>query len=114
MVMSKKTRVKSKTSAFLGALFFLPPLVIFLLWIITGIDSPGAPEFARQNQFIEFFPGWMQNFKMIHVFSVLCCIAVLYFATGSFKKHQLWIRISMMVMVMLSIIILLYDFVQLI
>lgn len=84
--MATKTRVKSKTSALLATIFFIPALILFACWISTGIFDSGISEVARQNNFLEYFPTWMQNFKMIHVFSILCCIAVLYFATGSFKN----------------------------
>ncbi|MEO9209531.1 MAG: hypothetical protein ABI208_00455 [Ginsengibacter sp.] len=112
--MSTTTRVKSKTSALLAAIFFLPALILLVIWVSTGFGNSGISEVGRQNQFLNYFPEWMQNFKMLHLFSLLCCIIVLYFASGSFRKHSLWIRISMMAITMASILVILFDFVQLI
>lgn len=111
--MSTKTRVKSKTSALLAALFLLPSLILLVIWISTGIGNSGMSEVGRQNEFLSYFPTWMQNFKALHLFSLVCCGIVLFFASGSFKKHSLWIRVSMMAIVMATILIILFDIIQL-
>lgn len=71
-------------------------------------------EGEKKDTFLSSFPEWMQNFSVIHILSIIFCIVAINFAAGSFKKNLLWIRISMMVIVMLSILIILFDIVQLI
>ena len=114
LFMSTKSKVSKKSSAGLAVLFFLPAFILFLMWVTLGWRDGFMSEVEKKDTFLNMFPEWMQNFSAIHILSIVFCIVAINFASGSFKKNQLWIRISMMVIVMFSILIILFDIVQLI
>ncbi|MEO7315885.1 MAG: hypothetical protein ABIW47_11905 [Ginsengibacter sp.] len=112
--MSTKSKVSKKSSAGLAVLFFLPAFMLFLMWITLGWRFGFMSEGEKKDSFLSSFPEWMQNFSAIHILSIVFCIVAISFAAGSFKKKILWIRILMMVIVMFSIFIILFDIAQLI
>lgn len=112
--MSTKSKVSKKSSAGLAVLFFLPAFILFMMWVTIGWRDSYVSDGEKKNTFLNSFPDWMQNFSAIHVLSIIFCIVAINFAAGSFKKNLLWIRILMMVVVMFSIFIILFDIAQLI
>ena len=113
-LMSTKSKVSKKSSAGLSVLFFLPALILFLMWVTLGWRYGFMSEGEKKDNFLSSFPDWMQNFSAIHILSMIFCIVAIYFAAGSFKNNLLSIRILMMVVVMFSIFIILFDIAQLI
>jgi hypothetical protein len=112
--MSTKSKVSKKSSAGLAVLFFLPAFILFLMWITLGWRYGYVSDIEKKDTFLSSFPEWMQSFSAIHILSLIFCIVAISFASGSFKKNILWIRILMMVIVMFSIFIILFDIAQLI
>jgi hypothetical protein len=112
--MSTNSKVSTKSSAGLAVLFFLPAFILFLMWMTLGWRYGFMSEVEKKDNFLSSFPQWMQNFSAIHILSIIFCIVAISFAAGSFKKKVLSIRILMMVVVMFSIFIILFDIAQLI
>ena len=113
-VMSTKSKVSTKSSAGLAVLFFLPAFILFLMWITIGWRNGYMSDGEKKDTFLSSFPEWMQNFSVIHIISMIFCFVAISFAAGSFKNKVLWQRILMMVIVMFSIFIILFDIAQLI
>ena len=111
--MSSKSKISKKSSAGLAAIFFLVPFILFMMWVTLGWRHGYMSEVQKKDTFLSTFPEWMQNFSAIHILSIILCILAINFAAGSFKKNLLWIRIVMMIIVMFSILIILFDIVQL-
>lgn len=111
--MSSHKKVSSSNSAIIAVLFLIPPLVLFLMWISTAWGDGFVSDSERKNLFLDKFPEWMQNFSAIHVLALVLCVVAINFASGSFKKKELGRRIAMMVTVMLSIFLILFNLAQL-
>ena len=112
--MSTKSKVSKKSSAGLVVLFFLPSLILFLMWVTLGWRYGFMSEGEKKDNFLSSFPEWMQNFNAIHILSMIFCIVAINFAAGSFKDKHVPTRIFMMLVVMFSIFIILFDIAQLI
>ena len=103
--MSTKSKVSKKSSAGLAVIFFVPALLLFLIWSSIGWRYGYMPEGEKQDTFLNTFPDWMQHFAAIHIVSIILCILAISFASGSFKRNILSVRILMMAIVMISIFI---------
>ena len=109
-----KTHQNSLTTAILSIVFFLPASIISILSASIGFKNGGISHANKEDIFSSYFPVWMNNFMVLHVVSIILCVIAISFAAKSFKKPLLWERVLMMVITMASIIIILYDIVQLI
>jgi len=111
--MSTSSPVRKRTSALLSIIFFLPAIILFILWNTTGSVSGSLGREERTDAFLDFFPSWMQSMGGIHIFSIVCCVIAIALATGSFKKKKLSIRLAMLMVVFVSIFFILFDIYQL-
>ena len=109
-----KTHQNSLTTAIISIVVFLPALIIFALSASIGFQNGGISHANKMDIFSSYFPAWMNNFSLLHIISIILCIIAITFAARSFKKPLVWERVLMMLVTMASIIIILYDIVQLI
>ena len=111
--MSTHSHVSSKWTAVLAILFLLPSLIFFVMWSSVGLQS-GISEGEEIDTYMSYFPGWVRNINMIHAVSIACCIIAITLAARSFRKRLLSVRVLMLVTVLVSIFILLFDLIQMI
>ena len=112
--MSTKPKLSKKSSAGLAVIFFIPAFILFLLWVSIGWRHGFISGGEKEDIFLSNFPGWMQHFAGLHIVSIILCILAIAYASGSFRKKVLSLRILMMLIVMFSIFIILFDIAQLI
>lgn len=112
--MSSKVKAAKNSGLLPAFIFFIPALVIFLMWVTIGWQDGLLNEVEKTDIFLNRFPGFIQNFEVIHIASILLSILAIYFASGNFRKKKIGIRVTMMLLVMFSIFIILFDVVQLI
>ncbi|MEO6682187.1 MAG: hypothetical protein ABIN48_05120, partial [Ginsengibacter sp.] len=80
--MSTKSKVSKKSSAGLAVVFFLPALILFIMWVSLGLRDAYMSEGEKKDAFLSSFPEWMQNFSAIHVLSIIFCVVAINFAAG--------------------------------
>lgn len=112
--MSTSHSVSKKFTATLAIIFFLPPLILFIIWSSIGVQYGAMSEAHRTRTFLEYFPEWIRNFTGIHVFALACCVVAILLARRSFKKKLLSIRVMMLFVVLCTIFLILFNIFQII
>lgn len=112
--MSTSHAVSRKFTATLAIIFFLPPLILFIIWSSIGLQYGAMSEAQKARTFLDYFPGWLQNFTGIHIFALACCVAAILLARRSFKKKLLSIRVLMLLVVICSVFLILFNIFQII
>ena len=112
--MSTKSHVSRKMTAALGIIFLLPPLIMFVMWSSIGLRYSGIDADEQMDTYLDYFPGWLKNINTIHAISIVCCIIAIVLAARSFKKHLLSVRVLMLLTVLASIFIMLFDIYQMV
>jgi hypothetical protein len=107
--MTKKTHVSQKKNAVIAALFLLPPLILFLMWLFAGSGYGDLSESQMVDNYLSYFPSTIQNAKIIFIISVIFCLLAIVFSSKNFKREKLALRISMLVVCLAAIFILLFD-----
>jgi hypothetical protein len=110
--MTKRTHVTQKKNAVLAALLLLPALLVTFLWFSVALRYGDLTRRAKIDYFLDYFGGGIENAKIIFLVSIVFCVAALTFASRGFKKNLLSLRITMLVISLLSIFILLLDIYQ--
>lgn len=111
--MSTKSPISRRVTAILALLFFIPALILFIMWSSIGLRYGVMSMGEKIDTYLGFFPGWLQNMTLLHVISLACCVIAISLAARSFKKHLLWVRVLMLMLVIVSIFIILFDIFQL-
>ena len=112
--MSTSSHVKKKVTAFLSILFLLPPLILFIMWSSIGRRFPEMNQFERQETFLGYFSGLFKSIHVVDIISIIFCLVAIILASRSFQKKLLWLRILMLITVLISIFIILFDISQLV
>jgi hypothetical protein len=112
--MSTRSHVSRKITAALAILFLIPPLVLFILWSSIGLRYSGMGGNEQMDTYMSYFPGWLKDIGTIHVISIVCCVIAIILAARSFKKHLLSVRVLMLLTVLASIFIILFDIYQMV
>ncbi|MEO6134363.1 MAG: hypothetical protein ABIP35_04360 [Ginsengibacter sp.] len=112
--MSTKSHVSSRSTAVISMIVFLPALIIFALWSTIGMRFSGLSRSEQVDYFLDYFPGWLQNMTVLHVLSIVLCVIAITLASRSFRKKLLWVRVTMLMIVFISIFLILFDIYQLI
>jgi hypothetical protein len=112
--MSTSSHVSRRFTAVLAIIFFLPALILFIMWSTIGLRFSGIGESDKMDIYMGYFPGWLQNINLIHGISLVCCIVAITLAARSFKKHLLSVRVLMLMLVIASIFIILFDIYQMV
>jgi len=113
-IMSTKSHVPSKITAAIAIIFLLPPLIFFMMWSSIGLRFTDMSMSDKTDTFLGYFPGFLKNLSAIQAISIVCCIIAIILASRSFKKHLLSIRVLMLLTVLLSIFIILFNIYQII
>ena len=109
--MTKTKHTPSILSAIIAIIFLIPGIVLYLLWAGLGNDLNPAERLAA---YLAKFPAFMQNLAVINVISIVCCILAIAFASRSFRKRLLSLRLVMMLTVIAAVLIILFDVYQLV
>jgi hypothetical protein len=112
--MSTKSHVSRKVTAALAIIFLLPPLVMFIMWSSIGLRYSGIDADEQIDNYLDYFPAWLKNINIIHAISIVCCIIAIVLAARSFKKRLLSVRVLMLLTVLASIFIILFDIYQMV
>ncbi|MDQ6762996.1 MAG: hypothetical protein M3015_10275 [Bacteroidota bacterium] len=112
--MTTTYHIRSKATAILATIFLLPALVFFIIWLSVGLQGSGLNEEEKLSAYLGYFPGFMHNFKMIHIISVVCCLIAIVLAAKSFRKRLLSVRVLMLLTVLAAFLILLFDIYQMV
>lgn len=112
--MTKQAKVSRRFTATLAIIFFIPPLLLFIGYSGIGVTSGYMDRANKIEAFLSHFPGWMQNYTAINIFSIVFCVIAIALAARSYKKKLLSVRVIMLMVVLISIFIILFDISQLI
>ncbi|MEO5648429.1 MAG: hypothetical protein ABIR03_00745 [Ginsengibacter sp.] len=112
--MSSNSRVSRRVTAVLAIVFFLPSFILFIMWSSIGLRYGNIGELEKMDIYLSYFPGWLQNSTVIHVISLVCCVVAITLAARSFKKHLLWVRVMMLMVVVVALFIILFDIFQMV
>src|SRR6185437_3736038 len=112
--MSTNSHVKKKVTAFISILFLLPPLILFIMWSSIGIRFPEMNQVEKEEAFLGYFSALFKNIHVVDVISIIFCLIAIVLASRSFQKKLLWLRILMLITVLISIFIILFDISQLV
>jgi len=112
--MSTNTHVKKKVTAALSILFLLPPLILFIIWTSISIRFSDMAEIDKQEAFLGYFSGVFNNIRVVNIISIIFCVIAIILASRSFQKKLLMMRFLMLLAVLLSIFIILFDISQLV
>lgn len=112
--MSTKSHISRKATAVLAIIFLLPSLIMFIMWSSIGLRYSGINADDQMDIYLTYFPAWLKNINTIHTISIVCCIIAIILAARSFKKHLLSVRVLMLLTVLASIFIILFDIYQMV
>jgi hypothetical protein len=112
--MTKTNRVSRKTTAVLAIVFLLPALILFIMWSSIGLKVTGISQEEKLSTYLGYFPTWLQSIATLHTISIVCCLMAIIFATRSFSKHLLSVRVLMLLTVLVAVFILLFDIYQMV
>lgn len=111
--MTTHARPSRRFTATLAILVFLFPLVLFIGWSGIGVKHGALTESEQIDTFLSYFPAWLQNFKAITIFSLVCCIIAMILAGRSYKKRLLSVRVLMLLVVIGSLFLIIFNIAQL-
>jgi len=112
--MSTNAHLKKKVTATLSIVFLLPALVLFLIWISITIRFTDMNEIDKQETFLGYFSGLFKNIHVVNIISIIFCLIAIILASRSFQKRLLSLRFLMLMTVLISIFIILFDISQLV
>lgn len=111
--MSTNSHVKKKVTAVISILFLLPSIVLFMMWNSIGLRFPDMSDVDKQEAFLDYFSGLFKNIHVVNIVSIIFCLVSVIFASRSFQKRLLPLRIIMLITVLVAIFIILFDVSQL-
>lgn len=112
--MSTDSHIKKKVTATLSVIFLLPALVVFLIWISITIRFTDMNEIDQQETFLGYFSGFFKDIHVVDIISITLCLIAIILASRSFQKRLLSLRFLMLITVLISIFIILFDISQLV
>ncbi len=112
--MSTNTHVKKKVTAGLSMFFLLPALILFIMWKSIGIRFTDMNQVDQQETFLGYFSGFFRNIHVVNIISIIFCLIAIILASRSFQKRLLSLRFLMLITVLISIFIILFDISQLV
>jgi len=112
--MSTKSHVPGKVTAALSIVFLVPPLILFIMWTSIGLRYSDMDNSDKIDAFLDYFSGLFKSIHVINVISIALCLVSIVLASKSFKKHLLSIRVLMLITVLVSIFLILFNITQLI
>lgn len=108
---SKKGR---KRTGILAIILLIPPLILFLGYVFAGFGDRFMSSNERIENLLGNLPPWAQNYSLLLVISIIFCIISMILASGSYKKKSLPSRIRMLVVILISLFLILFDIGQLV
>ncbi len=112
--MSTNTHIKKKVTATLSIVFLFPALVLFIMWISITIRFADMNEIDQQQTFLDYFSGFFKDIHVVNIISIIFCLIAIILASRSFQKRLLSLRFLMLITVLISIFIILFDISQLV
>ena len=112
--MSTNSHVKKKVTGALSIVFLLPALILFIMWTSIGIRFSDMSEVDKQDTFLGYFSGFFKDIHIIDIVSIIFCLIAIILASRSFQKRLLSLRFLMLMTVLISIFIILFDISQLV
>ncbi|MBS1737682.1 MAG: hypothetical protein JSS98_13905 [Bacteroidetes bacterium] len=111
--MSTSSHVSRRITAGLAILFLLPSLILFIIYSTIGLSATNISADDKIDRFTSHFPSWA-SFSGLQVFSIICCVIAISLAARSFKKHLLWVRVMMLMVVIVALFIILFNIYQMV
>lgn len=112
-MVSHSTKTKKKTGT-LAVILLIPPLILFLAYAFTGLGGGFMTSTEKQESLLSNLPSWAQHYTLLIVVSIILCLASMILASGSYKRKSVSSRIKMLIVILISIVLLLFDIGQLI
>lgn len=112
--MSTNSHVKKKITAILAIIFLLPALIFFIMWTSIGMRYSDMNQVSREETFLGYFSGIFKNIHTVDIISIILCLIAIILAARSFQKKLLSLRVLMLLTVLISIFIILFDISQLV
>ena len=112
--MSTNSHVRKKVTAGLSILFLLPSLILYVMWISIGMRHSDMNLVDKQDTFLGYFSGFFKDMHVVNFISILFCLIAIVLASRSFQKRLLSLRFLMLLTVLISIFIILFDISQLV
>ena len=112
--MSTNTHVHKVYTAILSVIIVLPPIIFYFMYTSIGWRYSDISQVDKVDTFTGYFPGFLRNINVIHAISIVCCLVAIILAARSFRKRSLSLRITTLIVVLVAIMILFFDFSQMI
>ncbi len=112
--MSTNSHVKKKVTGVLAIIFLLPSLILFITWASIGFRFPDMNQVDKEETFLGYFSGFFKSIHAADITSIIFCLVAIVLASRSFQKKLLSLRFLMLITVLLSIFIILFDISQLV
>ena len=112
--MSTSHYISKKTTAILSVVFFLIPAWFFAVWARLGWKDPEMDVDDKVRIYLSYFPRFLQSVGRIHYISIVCCIMAIIVSAYAYKQHYLYIKILMMLIVLFSFFMLVFNIYQMV
>ncbi|MEO8821716.1 MAG: hypothetical protein ABI267_05450 [Ginsengibacter sp.] len=112
--MSTNSHVKKKITGILAIIFLLPALISFIMWTSIGMRFSDMNQVSKEETFLGYFSGIFKNIHAVDIVSIIFCLIAIILASRSFQKKLLSLRILMLLTVLISIFIIIFDISQLV
>ncbi|WP_207496227.1 hypothetical protein [Aridibaculum aurantiacum] len=94
-----------KTYELFAILCLLPALYIQLRWMMVFYSSGNLSPAARTSTFLDQFPGFLANARLLAFVCLAFSIAAIAFAQRSFNQPKTFWRVSSFIVVFIAAII---------
>ena len=84
------------------------------MWTSIGIRFTDMNEVDKEETFLGYFSGFFKNIHVVDIVSIVFCIIAIILASRSFQKRLLSLGFLMLMTVLISIFIILFDISQLV
>lgn len=111
--MTKHKKVPKKFTAILAVIFFVPPLIFFIAYSSISLKYGQINKNDRIDNLLGLLPDWMQNYTVLVIIALIMSVIAIFLASKSYKKKLLSMRVTMLMIVLISIFLVLFYISQL-
>lgn len=111
--MTKHKKISKRLTTILAVIFFIPPLALFISYSSISLKYGSVSRVDRIDALLDPFPSWMHNYSAWVTTALVMSIIAIIMASKSYKKRLLSTRVSMLMIVLISIFLVLFYISQL-
>lgn len=107
--MSRRAKLTRKKRVVLSVLFLLPPIIMFVAYVIVGIKYSYMSQADKVDTVLGFLPFSLRTTTFFFVVSTIFCLISMIIASKSHKKKSLSSRLKMISIVFVALFLILYN-----